>query len=100
MPASRVPFTITYRKQGTSSPVFLAGSFTDPPWLPQKMQPELGEDGQSTFKAQIHVEPGKEYQFKFKIGDGEWWVLDEDTPIGMSLSPHPWVGCTGLTASQ
>lgn len=32
------------------------------------------------FYTEVHVQVGKEYQFKFRIGEGDWWVLDEEHP--------------------
>lgn len=83
MPISTVPVTITYRNQiSTPPPVFLAGSWTDPPWLLHEMQSVPEGGSQSVYQALIHVQPGLEYQFKFKLGDGDLWVLDEDTEVG------------------
>ncbi|KAF7563827.1 hypothetical protein G7046_g330 [Stylonectria norvegica] len=81
MAASKMPFTITYRKPGTSPPIFLAGSFSEPEWQPQEMDCVTGDDGEHDFKAQINVEPGKEYQFKVRIGEGDWWALAENYPV-------------------
>ncbi|KAA8563961.1 hypothetical protein EYC84_011964 [Monilinia fructicola] len=33
------------------------------------------------FSKAVEVEEGKEYQYKFRIGDGDWWMSDEDAPI-------------------
>lgn len=42
------------------------------------------EDGDSelTFSKTIHdVAPG-EYEYKFRLGPGDWWVLDENAETG------------------
>lgn len=37
------------------------------------------EDGELEFKHEFEAEPG-EYQYKFRLGPGDWWVLDETKP--------------------
>lgn len=86
MAESKVPFHITYRKTGTSPPIYIAGSFSDPQWQLQEMDHGIDGDGEHTFKAQLMVEPEKEYQFKLRIGEGDWWILSDNYPIGM-ISP-------------
>jgi ATP-dependent RNA helicase MRH4 len=82
MEPSKVPFTISYSKFGTRPPLYVAGTFTDPEWAPQEMQHVPGTNGELIFKAEVFVVPGKDYQFKFRLGDGNWWALDENFPIG------------------
>lgn len=74
--------TIKYFKEGTSPPIFLAGSFSD--WEPQEMEHEE-KDGEHFFYKNIKVDEGKEVQYKFRIGHGDWWVLDETAPVGKLL---------------
>ncbi|CAG8954134.1 hypothetical protein HYFRA_00009238 [Hymenoscyphus fraxineus] len=80
-PSQFVLVTIKYAKPGTQPPVFLAGSFSSPPWLPQEMQHTTNKDGESEFVKEVLVEEGKEYQYKFRMGTGDWWVLCEDASI-------------------
>jgi hypothetical protein len=80
MAESTVPVVITYRKAGTQPPVFLAGSFSEPEWQPQEMKYTTSEDGEHTFEKEIHVQPAAELQYKFRLGDGDWWALDETAP--------------------
>lgn len=40
-------------------------------------------DGGYTFAKEVEVDQGKEYQYKFRVGDGDWWELDEAAPVGM-----------------
>ena len=80
--------TITYRKPGTQPPVFLAGSFTDPQWVPREMEYTQDEDGEYKYTSQIRAVPGHEYQFKFRVGEGDSWVLDENSPVGRCLRVH------------
>lgn len=78
MPPSTV--TITYSKPGTVSPVFVAGSFSSPPWEPHQLHQE-GEESSGTFSKTFVIDPGT-YQYKFRLGTGDWWVLDETKEKG------------------
>lgn len=42
----------------------------------------LDADGEYTYTSQICAVPGHEYQFKFRVGEGDHWVLDENSPVG------------------
>lgn len=86
MTGSKVPFNITYRKTGTSPPIYIAGSFSDPEWQLQEMDHSIDGDGEHTFKAQLMVEPEKEYQFKLRIGEGDWWILTDNYPTATDAS--------------
>ena len=44
-------------------------------------QGEENDDGEYTFSTGFDVEKG-EYQYKFRLGPGDWWVLDETKPTG------------------
>lgn len=85
MAESKVPFIINYRKTGTSPPIFIAGTFSDPAWHPTEMDHGIDGDGEHTFKAQVLVEPGKDYQFKIRIGEGDWWILSDNYATGLSF---------------
>ena len=39
------------------------------------------EDGELDFEHEFEAVPG-EYQYKFRLGPGDWWVLDETKPTG------------------
>ncbi|KAM0434410.1 hypothetical protein ACHAPT_003506 [Fusarium lateritium] len=77
----KITSTITYRKPGTSPPIFLAGSFSDPEWELQEMEYTTDEDGEHTFRSKVTVEAHQDYQFKLRIGHGDWWVLAENYPV-------------------
>jgi ATP-dependent RNA helicase MRH4 len=79
----KISFIINYSKFGTRPPVFVAGTFSDPEWTPQEMQHTKGSDGELLFRAQIFVTPGKDYQYKFRLGEGHWWALDENRPVAV-----------------
>lgn len=79
--------TITYRKPGTKPPVFLAGSFSEPQWVPREMEYTQDPDGEYKYTSEIHAMPGHDYQFKFRVGEGDSWVLDENSPVGRFCLP-------------
>jgi hypothetical protein len=84
MASKTVSVTVKLSKQGIQPPIFLAGSFSDPAWQPQEMQHATNETGDYEFHKEVEVEQGKEYQYKFRIGEqGDWWVLNEESPTGM-----------------
>ncbi len=87
MALDTVPVTITFRRAGTVPPLFLAGSFSDPPWEPREMDYTADEHGERTFKAEIYAKGGSTIQYKFRAGTGDWWVLDEDAPSGTEATP-------------
>lgn len=41
------------------------------------------EDGEHTFKKVITAAAGSKVQYKFRVGLGDWWVLNEDAPTAM-----------------
>ena len=75
------PIVISYSNPGTKPPIYLAGSFCD--WQPQEMRHTIDGQGEYTFTKEVEVKGGKEYQYKFRVGEGDWWLLNEDQPIGM-----------------
>lgn len=79
---SKTPFTVTYKKPGTSPPIFIAGSFSDPPWELHEMDCTTNQDGEHTFQSKLMLEPDQDYQFKLRIGHDNWWVLAENYPTG------------------
>lgn len=80
MADTKVPLTITYRSPQTQPPLFVAGTFSHPQWVPQEMEYTTGEDGEFTFSKAFYVEPKSKIQYKFRVGPGDWWVLDESAP--------------------
>lgn len=41
------------------------------------------DNGEYEFVKEVQVEEGKHYQYKFRVGDGDTWVVDENAPTGM-----------------
>ncbi|KAI1213264.1 uncharacterized protein F4807DRAFT_256777 [Annulohypoxylon truncatum] len=78
MSPRKVPITLTYQKNGTGPPVYVAGSFSDPPWQPQEMDVSIDQHGTHIFTKKVMVDDGTEIQYKFRIGSGDWWVLDDN----------------------
>ena len=79
--------TIKLRGSNLTPPIYVVGSFTKEPWSPVEMDVEGcdGENGKMTaitFYKTFNLEPG-EYQYKFQLGNGDWWVCDEHEEIGM-----------------
>ena len=75
--------TISFEKENVEPPVFIAGSFTD--WKPTEMasQTRVSEgSAQHVFTYNAVIQPGH-YQYKFRLGPGDWWVLDDSAPTGM-----------------
>lgn len=73
--------TVTYAKPGTQPPVYLAGSFSEPEWHPEEME-FTTEGTEHQFHKKILAEEGGSFQYKFRIGNGDWWVLNEEAPTG------------------
>jgi len=80
-----VRVTVKYSKPGIQPPVYLVGSFSDPAWQPQEMQHTINENGDYEYTKEIQIEEGKDYQYKYRIGAGDWWLLNEDSPTGKAL---------------
>ncbi|EQL00943.1 hypothetical protein OCS_03347 [Ophiocordyceps sinensis CO18] len=81
MPGFSTFVTIAFRKAGAQPPVYLAGTFSNPAWQPREMQCTLDDAGEHYFTAQVSVQPGLEYWYKFRVGESDDWVLDEHSSI-------------------
>lgn len=82
MSDTKVTITITNRAPGIQPPVYVAGSFSKPEWVPEPMEYTTGEDGVHTFTKTLQVEPESKIVYKFRAGEGDWWLLNEDAPTG------------------
>jgi hypothetical protein len=74
--------TITYTHPGTQPPIYLAGTFSEPPWYPQEMDFTTEQENEHRFYKEVMVDEGGLFQYKFRIGTGDWWVLDEKASTG------------------
>jgi Glycogen recognition site of AMP-activated protein kinase len=70
---------IRYQKQGTVPPVFVAGSFSSTQWEVHELVED--DDHSGSFSGSFSVSPGT-YQYKFRLGPGDWWVVDEALETG------------------
>ena len=53
------------------------------------MQHTVDEQGEYKFTKAVEVEEGQQYQYKFRVGEGDWWLLNEGEQIGRcSLVPR------------
>ncbi|KAL1635204.1 hypothetical protein SLS58_010374 [Diplodia intermedia] len=79
----KVPVTITFSVPGTLPPVFVASSLTTPSWEPIEMsvKDERTASGDLIFEKNFDAVESGEYQYKFRLGPGDWWVCDESAPI-------------------
>ena len=72
---------ITYRSTDLQPPLFLAGSFSSPPWTPFEMKHRKTTSGEHVFTKTVQVKPGTtSVHYKFRVGLGDSWVLDETLP--------------------
>jgi hypothetical protein len=71
----RVEFT----SPGLQPPVYICSSLTDPKWQIIEMNQARNERGENCFSKDFSVEEG-EYQYKIRLGPGDWWVIDDSKP--------------------
>jgi hypothetical protein len=100
MAPKTVAVIVEYAKPGTQPPVFLAGSFSDPEWQPQEMQYTTDEHNEHIYRKEVQVEEGKQYQYKFRMGLGDWWVLNEDSPTGTWNRPAHRKPCPSMQTTK
>jgi Glycogen recognition site of AMP-activated protein kinase len=75
--------TITYEHHGTTPPIFIAGSFTDPAWQPVELDHKQ-VNGEYIFSKTFDITPGM-HRYKFRVGHGDWWVCDDMNSTGLSI---------------
>jgi hypothetical protein len=80
MAPGTISVMVKYSKPGTQPPVFLAGSFSE--WQPQEMSFTTDDNNEHEFYKEVQVDEGNKYQYKFRVGPGDWWVLNENSPTG------------------
>lgn len=83
MSDSKVTITISNRAPGIQPPVYVAGSYSNPEWVPEPMEYTTSDEGVHTFTKTLQVEPESKIVYKFRVGEGDWWLLNEDAPTGM-----------------
>ncbi len=92
-PAPRGPkpkhnVTITLDRPDLQPPVYVASSMSSIPWEPHEMSFTHNESPNPSDPPQLHffkefkdVEEGQ-YQYKFRLGPGDWWILDDKSQTG------------------
>lgn len=79
---------LSYARPGTRPPIYLAGSFTAPPWTPREMSyvekpsKDMPDVTECDFYTDVSLPEGT-WQYKFRIGTGDWWGLNEHADTGM-----------------
>jgi hypothetical protein len=71
---------IDYASPDLKPPVYIFTSLAEPQWEPVEMEAEKQADGQFRFYKRFDAEEG-DYQYKFRLGPGDWWVCDETKPV-------------------
>ena len=72
---------LSYRCAGLRPPVYVVTSLSDPQWQPLEMHSNVLDSQELEFWREFEAVPG-EHQYKFRLGPGDWWALDESKPIG------------------
>ncbi|KAJ8128258.1 hypothetical protein O1611_g5379 [Lasiodiplodia mahajangana] len=78
MSSRKVPLTFTFHRSGVHPPLFVAGTFSKPPWQPLEMDASIDQHGDFIFTKQVMVNESSEIQYKFRHASGDWWALDPD----------------------
>ncbi|KAK0944743.1 hypothetical protein LTR29_003756 [Friedmanniomyces endolithicus] len=73
------PATVKYTSKGLQPPVYIFTSLSEPQWEAVEMDHETLADGENGFSKTFMADEG-EYQYKFRLGPGDWWALDETKP--------------------
>jgi hypothetical protein len=71
--------TITYASPGLQPPVYITTSLSEPQWDLLEMGCSKSPSGEWEFTKTFPAVEG-EYQYKFRLGPGDWWVCDESKP--------------------
>lgn len=72
---------LSYSLAGLQPPVYVVTSLSEPQWEPVELEFTKQEDGDYHFHKDFEAEHG-EHQYKFRLGPGDWWALDESKQIG------------------
>ena len=78
-----VTVSITYERPGTTPPIFIAGSFTNPVWQPIELDHQKVNE-EYLFSKSFEIVPGT-YRYKFRVGCGDWWVCLDTRDTGLYL---------------
>ena len=78
--AMKQSVTVEYSSPGAQPPVYVFTSLSEPQWSPVEMDSVKAGDGEYCFRKTFTVEEG-DYQYKFRLGPGDWWALNESAPV-------------------
>lgn len=78
--AMKQSVTVEYASPGAQPPVYVFTSLSEPQWSAVEMTSDKTADGEYRFRKTFSVEEG-EYQYKFRLGPGDWWALNEGAPV-------------------
>ena len=75
--------TITFSQTGVQPPVYVVTSLSEPPWetLEMSVDKEQTASANAIFTRHFDNVPEGDYQYKIRIGDGNW-VVDESKDSG------------------
>ncbi|EFX00305.1 hypothetical protein CMQ_7307 [Grosmannia clavigera kw1407] len=80
---------ISYKSAEIHPPLFIAGSYSSPPWTPQEMEHSKTENGEQIFTKTIKGSPGTIVEYKFRVGTGDCAHVERPpTPPPDSPPPH------------
>ena len=90
--SSKQKIEITFKSPGACPPVYVSGAFTNPPWQVCEMkyhtmirqgneEDTSAETREYLFYKQFQLSEGH-WQYKFRLGPGDWWVCDENAEVG------------------
>ncbi|TKA82780.1 hypothetical protein B0A55_01785 [Friedmanniomyces simplex] len=78
-PTMTHPATVEYTSKGLQPPVYVFTSLSDPQWDAVEMDHDKRADGENRFYKTFTADEG-DYQYKFRLGPGDWWALDDAKP--------------------
>lgn len=80
------PVTIAITRPTDSSPLFVAGTFSDPQWEPLELgaKPIPSSTTESLFSRDVEVVPGQ-YRYQFREGEDGTWFHDDSAKHGEFL---------------
>lgn len=80
--------TITYTSPDLQPPVFVSTNLSDPQWVPLEMDLEPADAShENRFFLSFSADEGH-YQYKLRLGPGDWWVCDDSMPTVVDDQGH------------
>jgi len=88
MSSRKIPVMFTFHGRGVQPPLFVAGTFSDPPWQPYEMEASVDQHGDFIFTKKIMINEASDIQYKFRNASGDWWALDPDADTSEIFSSN------------